>query len=190
MSQPNLYPHLLETTLEKKWVFQGKMLQVRQDRVALSDGKEAYREYVVHPGASCIIPFVSPTRLIMVRQYRYSVGKIMLEFPAGKLSPNEAPQLTAERELEEETGYRAKRWTTLGHCHACIGYGDEVIHYYAAEDLAQHGARPDEDEWVDALEMSVAEVYRAVDRGEISDSKTITGLLLAERKGLMPSRVG
>lgn len=184
-NKTHLDQHLLETTLEEQVVYRGKMLTLRQDRVRLSDGKEATREFVVHPGASCIVPLLPNNQIVMVKQFRYSVGKIFIELPAGKLSVGELPLDTARRELEEETGYRAKDWQALGSCHPCIGYGNEIIYYFVANGLTQHEAHPDEGEWVDTLILDVAEVFEMVDRGEITDSKSLAGLLLAKQKGLI-----
>jgi ADP-ribose pyrophosphatase len=175
--------HLIEHTNLEQSVFSGKMLQVQQDQVSLPNGKSATREYIRHPGASCIVPLVGYRRLIMVRQYRYAVKRVMLELPAGKLSPDELPLVTAQRELAEETGWVGNRWDSLGICHPCIGYSDEVIHYFVALELTPTPSHPDDEEFVEWVEMPVSEVLRQVDAGIITDSKTLAGLMMAQRQG-------
>ena len=106
--------HLIETKVSSEQVFDGKLLHVRRDTVRLPDGSLATREYVVHPGAVLIVPVLPDGRLVVERQYRYPVGQVFIEFPAGKLDPGEAEIATARRELAEETGYAAATWTPLG----------------------------------------------------------------------------
>lgn len=183
MSSPLSDPHLTETTLDSEQVFLGKLLHVRRDRVRLPNGGEAVREYVRHPGAVVIIPVLPNGRLIFERQFRYPVGKVFLELPAGKIDAGEDIRLTAERELHEETGYIAARWRHLGVMHPCIGYADERIEIFLAEGLEEHhtGQRLDEEEFLDLLELSLEEAVEAVRQGEITDAKTITALFWAEK---------
>lgn len=179
------YQHLIETTLQSQEVYHGKLLQVREDTVRLPDQSSARREYINHPGASCIVPILADQRLVLVRQYRYPIRKTMLELPAGKLSINESPRQSAERELEEETGYQAHTWLDLGACHPCIGYSNEVIYYFVARDLTEHLAHPDEGEFVETVVLPLSTVWAMVQAGEITDSKTLSGLLLARLQGLI-----
>ena len=114
-------PHLTETQVEGTRVFHGKLLDVRCDRVALPDGKESTREYIVHQGAAVVIPVLDNGDLLFERQFRYPLGKALLELPAGKIDPGEDVLVTAQRELLEETGYTAEKWRHVGLVHPCVG---------------------------------------------------------------------
>jgi len=178
-------PHLVETTVSSESVFDGKLLHVRRDVVRLPDGSLATREYVMHPGAVLIVPVLADGRLVVERQYRHPVGKVFVEFPAGKLDPGEAELVTARRELAEETGYVAATWTPLGRIHSVVGYSDEAIDFYVAEGLTHVGDKLDDGEFLEIITMSVDEMLAALDRGEITDAKTVAALLLyARRKAL------
>ncbi len=157
-------------------MFDGKLLHVRRDRVRLPDGGEATREYVVHAGAVLIVPRLADGRFVLERQFRYPVGQVMLEFPAGKIDPGEAPLATAQRELREEAGYTARIWQPLGTVHPEIGYSSEAIAIYAASDLAHVGAQLDEGEFLDVVLMSEDELLAAYDAGEMTDGKSVAAL--------------
>jgi ADP-ribose pyrophosphatase len=173
--------HLWETQVSSECVFDGKLLHVRRDIVRLPDGELATREYVVHPGAVLIVPVQADGRLVVERQFRYPVGQVFVEFPAGKLDPGEAELVTAQRELAEEAGYVAAKWTPLGRIHSVVGYSNEAIDFYVAEDLTHVGAKPDDGEFLEIVTMSVGELLAALDRGEITDAKTVAALLLYAR---------
>jgi len=174
--------HLIEQCIESESVWRGRLLDVRRDRVQLPDGKEGVREYIVHPGAVVIIPVLPSGRLIFERQYRYPVGRVMLELPAGKIDPHEDPLLTAQRELQEETGHTAIRWRHLGTMHPTIGYANERIEIYLAEALTALGSNQlDEGEFLELIELSLPEALEAVRRGELTDGKTLSALLWAEK---------
>ena len=175
-------PHLTETEVSSECVFDGKLLHVRRDVVRLPDGSLATREYVVHPGAVLIVPVLSDGRLVVERQYRYPVGQVFVEFPAGKLDPGEAELVTAQRELAEEAGYVAATWTPLGRVHSVVGYSNEAIDFYIAEGLTHVGAKLDDGEFLEIITMSVDEMLSALDRGEITDAKTVAALLLYTRR--------
>ncbi|MEN9887090.1 MAG: hypothetical protein RL758_1668, partial [Pseudomonadota bacterium] len=120
---PELQPaHLKETTLSSEAVYQGDFLHIRSDSVRLPDGTHATREYVVHPGAVMIVPLLEDGRVVVERQYRYPLHRAMIEFPAGKLDPGESVLACAQRELAEETGYRADEWARAGVLHPVISY--------------------------------------------------------------------
>lgn len=174
-------PHLTETTVSSECVFDGKLLHVRRDRVRLPDGTLATREYIVHPGAVLIVPVLADGRLVVERQYRHPVGRVFVEFPAGKLDPGEAELATAQRELVEEAGYEAATWTFLGRVHSVVGYSSEAIDFYVAEGLTHVGARPDDGEFLEIATMSVDEMLVALDHGAITDAKTVAALLLYVR---------
>ncbi|CAG0963294.1 ADP-ribose pyrophosphatase [Burkholderiales bacterium] len=175
--------HLVETKLDSEAVFDGALLHVRRDTVRLPTGRTATREYVVHPGAVLIAPRLPDGRWIVERQFRYPVGRVFLEFPAGKRDPGESALDTGRRELAEEAGYVARAWTRLGVIHPVIGYSDEAIELWRADGLEHVGRRLDEDEHLDILAMSGAELLAALDRGEITDAKTVAALFFLERGG-------
>ena len=174
--------HLIETKVSSEAVFDGKLLHVRRDTVRLPDGTHATREHIVHPGAVLIVPVLPDGRLVVERQYRYPLDRVFIEFPAGKLDPGEEELATARRELTEETGYVASTWTPLGTIHTLISYTNEKIDLYVAEGLAHVGARLDDGEFLEVVTMSVDEMLAALDRGEITDAKTVTALLLYARR--------
>jgi len=174
--------HLMETKVTSESVFDGKLLHVRRDTVRLPDGGLATREYVVHPGAVLIVPVLPDGRLVVERQYRYPAGSVFMEFPAGKLDPGEAELATAERELVEEAGYTATTWTPLGRIHSVVGYSNEAIDFFIAEGLTHVGAKLDTGEFLEIVTMSLGEMLAALDRGEITDAKTVAALLLYARR--------
>ena len=174
--------HLIETCIDSERIWQGRLLDVRRDRVRLPDGSEGVREYVMHPGAVVIIPVLPDGRLIFERQYRYPIGRVMLELPAGKIDPNEDSLLTAQRELREETGHAANQWRHLGTMHPTIGYANERIEIYLAQNLVSLGQNAlDEGEFLELVELSLPEAMAAVRRGELTDGKTLSALLWAEK---------
>ena len=171
-----------EQPLSSERVFSGGFLQVNRDLVRLPNGDRGSREYIRHPGAAMIIPRFDNGDLLLVRQFRYAPRLEFLEFPAGKIDPGESPEITAQRELLEETGCSAERWQHLGQCHPCIGYADEVIQIYLAEGLTEHGQpQLDEDEFVEPLRMPLSALESLVDSGEITDGKTLAGLYYLSR---------
>jgi ADP-ribose pyrophosphatase len=174
--------HLVEKRISSARVFDGKLLNVRQDTVSLPDGGQATREYIVHPGAVLIVPVLADGRLVVERQFRYPLNRVFVEFPAGKRDPGEAPLATAQRELIEETGYAATRWTPLGTVHTVVSYSTEAIDFFLAEDLAHVGAQLDAGEFLEITTLSVEEMLQALDRGEITDVKTVAALLMVERR--------
>ena len=169
--------HLRETQVESEQVWRGAFLDVRRDRVALPDGTVAGREYIVHPGAVMIVPILDDGRLVVERQWRYPIGKAMLEFPAGKLEAGKPVIDCAVRELVEETGYRATEWARAGHMHNAIAYSTEAIEVWFARGLVKGDRRLDDGEFLDVLETTEAELALASGRGEVTDAKTLVGLL-------------
>jgi ADP-ribose pyrophosphatase len=170
-------PHLRESRIEQVDAWRGAFLDVRRDRVAMPDGSEAEREYIVHPGAVMVVALLGDDRVVVERQWRYPMERAMLEFPAGKLEPGEPVLECAVRELAEETGYRAREWARAGVLHNAISYSTEGIEVWFARGLEAGERRLDAGEFLDVFDLSVAEVDEAARRGEISDAKTLVGLL-------------
>lgn len=173
--------HLVERLIEGAQVYQGHFLDVRRDRVALPDGRAAHREYIRHPGAVMVVPLLDDGRLLMERQYRYPMARVMLEFPAGKLDAGEAPLVCGQRELLEETGYSAAEWAYAGVLHNAIAYSDEGIHIYFARGLTRGAQQLDDGEFLELVTHTVDEVDRMAARGELTDAKTLIGLLWLQR---------
>jgi ADP-ribose pyrophosphatase len=177
MSTPSLLDRLKESTISSEQVFAGHLLTIFRDTVQLPDGQHGQREYVQHPGAVMIIPQFEDGSFLMEHQYRYPFHQVMLEFPAGKMEAGEETLETAQRELEEETGYCAKRWHYLTSFHPIVSYTTETIHCYLAQDLYATQARPDEGEFIETLTLSAQEALQGVQSGAIRDGKTILAIL-------------
>jgi ADP-ribose pyrophosphatase len=173
--------HLVERMLDSTEVYRGNFLQVRRDRVVLPDCSTASREYIRHPGAVMVVPLLSDGRLLMERQYRYPLGRVMLEFPAGKLDAGEDPLACGQRELFEETGYSAAEWAHAGVLHNAIAYSDEGIHIFFARGLKRGEQKLDEGEFLELVTHTVAELDQLAARGELTDAKTLIGLLWLQR---------
>lgn len=167
---------LLEKMVSSEVAYQGKFLKVLKDKVELPDGSESEREFIIHPGAVAILALMPDMQLILERQFRYPAGREFIEIPAGKIDPNEAPEDTARRELLEETGYSAKKWIYLGTVHPCIGYANEKIAYYLAQDLTLSDRQLDEGEFLEVLTLPLERAQEMALTGDICDSKTIVGL--------------
>ena len=180
--------HLREETIDSSQVYKGHFIELRRDRVRLPDGSEAPREYVVHPGAVMIVAMLPDGKLVMERQYRYPVRQTMIEFPAGKLDAGEGGLACAQRELWEETGYKAKRWAKAGIMHPVIGYATEIIEIWFADELTLGERHLDEGEFLDVFTASLDELEDWVRDGKLTDVKTIVGMMwLAKyRAGLWP----
>ena len=166
--------HLIEHSIKSELVHQGSFLQVRLDTVRLPHGGQATREYVVHPGAVVVIGLLDDGRVLLERQFRYPVGRVMTEFPAGKLDAGEQPLICAQRELLEETGYSAREWAYAGPMHLAIGYSDEVIHIFFARGLTAGERQLDADEFLDVCSMTPAELLDGVRGGQVTDAKTLS----------------
>ena len=166
--------HLTETLESSESVYRGRFLHIKNDMVRLPNGNLASREYVVHPGAVVIIPLLDDGRILLERQFRYPVGQVMTEFPAGKLDPGEDPLACAKRELFEETGYTAREWAKAGILHLAIAYSTEIIHIYFARGLSAGERQLDDDEFLDVRSASVEAFLAACHRGEVTDAKTLT----------------
>jgi ADP-ribose pyrophosphatase len=170
-----------EDTLDTEEVFSGKLLHVHRDQVRLPDGHRSVREWIKHPGAVVVIGVLENGKLLFERQFRYPLRRVFLELPAGKIDPGEHILDTARRELREETGYKAKTWRHLATMHPCIGYSDERIEIFLAQGLTYIGHALDEGEILEVIEVSVQDAMLSVRDGEITDGKTISALLWAEK---------
>jgi len=172
--------HLIETRIDGEAVFDGCLLHVRRDRVRLPNGGESVREYITHPGAVVVLAYLDNGQLLFERQFRYPLGRVFLELPAGKIDAGEDILTTARRELREETGYVADEWQYLGVMHPCIGYSDERIEIFAARGLRRDGeVQLDHNEFLDVIELDPAGLRQSILSGQITDAKTITALYLA-----------
>ena len=166
--------HLIETKISSEQVLKGNFLNILRDTVLLPDGKQATREYVVHPGAVVVIALLDDGRVVLERQHRYPVGRVMVEFPAGKLDAGENPQYCGQRELLEETGYSATQWAYAGPMHLAIAYSDEVLHIYFAKGLTLGERKLDEGESLDVFTATPAELLTMCGQGLVTDAKTLT----------------
>jgi len=173
--------HLRELGVASEEVFAGKLLHVKRDIVRLPDGKQATREFVMHPGAVVMIAELPNGKLLFERQFRYPLDRVFIELPAGKIHPGEDILLTAQRELQEETGYVAEHWHYLGVIHPCIGYSDERIEIFFARGLSHVGHALDDGEFLEVHELGLAEAIEAVRDGRLTDGKSVASLLWAER---------
>lgn len=163
-------------------IFDGLILHVQRDTVALPNGNSAVREVIRHIGAVCVIPVLENGDVIVERQYRYPLDRIILEIPAGKLDAPDEDRLSAiQRELREETGYTAGSWTVLGDFHPAPAYSDEFITMYMARDLKKGDRHLDEDEFLDVYTVPLKELVKDVMAGRISDAKTQVCVLKAAR---------
>ncbi len=180
MSKPD-DAHLIEHLLERQELFKGRFLHAFRDTVRLPDGGEATREYVVHPGAVVVVPLLQgpdgQLRIVLERQYRYPVGQVMVELPAGKLDAGEDPLRCGQRELLEETGYQAREWARAGQMHLAIAYSTEVIHIYFARGLSLGERRLDQGEFLDVFSATPEELMTWCREGRVTDAKTLSCML-------------
>ena len=168
-----------EKTIQSEQVFKGKVISLKVDDVTLPNGALSKREIVNHPGAVAVIAVTTDNKLILVEQYRKALERSIIEIPAGKLEPGEAPELTARRELEEETGYGCNELTYLQTFATSPGFADEVIHLFIARGLykIENAAMADEDEFVELLEVTLEEAEQMVAEQKIYDAKTAFAVL-------------
>lgn len=168
-----------EKTLSKKNAFDGKFIKASVYEVELSNGKKAIREVMHHPGGVVVVAQKDENTILMVKQYRYPIKQVALELPAGRLEIGEDPDLAIKRELEEETGYVAKNWKSLGYIYTTPGICDEKLYLYHASDLEYKKQNPDEGEIIEFFEYKIKDVFDLINSGEINDAKTICALTRA-----------
>lgn len=179
---------LSETTLSSEPVFDGALLHVKADQVRLHNGHITRREYIVHSGASCVVPVLDNGNIIFERQFRYPLRREFIELPAGKIDPNEAALATAQRELFEETGYVARDWQHLMTMHPCIGYSDERIEIFLARGLALREFERPAEESLEVFELSLSAALEWLAQGKITDGKTVIGILLLQQLSALENR--
>ena len=179
--------HLYETLVASSTAYQGHFLTLKRDPVRLPNGQNASREYVQHPGAAVVLALSDDGGIVLERQFRYPVGRTMLELPAGKLDAGEAPLHCAQRELREETGYTATHWAYAGQMHLAIGYSSEVLHIYFAQGLQQQARQLDEGEFLDVYTQPIAEFLQDCDAGRVTDAKSLSCAyyLLRQQAGIL-----
>jgi ADP-ribose pyrophosphatase len=164
--------HLQEKRISGEDIYGGIFLQMKRDKVSLPDGQEAVREYLIHPGAVAVVALLNDGRVLLERQYRYPLAKTCIEIPAGKLDSKEDHLSCAKRELEEETGYTARKWSYIRRIHPVISYSTELIDIYLAEDLVPGKSKLDDEEFLDVFAAPLEQLIAWVEEGEITDVKT------------------
>lgn len=167
-------------TLSTEQMFDGKIIKVFVDDVRLPDGRKARWERVLHPGAVGMVPLLSDGKIVLVRQFRHAVGKVLLEIPAGKLEEGELPEVCARRELAEEVGYRAGEMVKLAEFYNSPGFCDEYFHLFLARELEEGKAEAEADEFFLVEAVHIEEAFDMISAGEVRDAKTIIGITLTK----------
>lgn len=168
-----------EKTLERKEIFTGNLISVHVDEVELPDGNTSTREIVKHPGAVAVIPLTEDGKIVMVKQYRKPLERTLIEIPAGKIEPNEAPEVTAIRELEEETGYTTEQLKYVTSFYTSPGFADEIIHLYFTDTILplEEKVAGDDDEFIEIVELTLAEAEQCIKDNKIYDAKTAYAIM-------------
>ena len=169
--------NLIEKKVSSENVFDGVLLHVYKDEIELPNGNKATREYIKHQGAVCVVPVTDENEVIAVCQYRYPIGRVTIEIPAGKLDKGEEPLEAAKRELSEETGVESAEIEYMGGLYPSVAYTDEIIHMYLAKNLKFGEAHTDEDEFLNVVKIPLKEFAQMVMDGKIQDSKTMAAIL-------------
>jgi len=172
---------LKESRITTEVVYKGDFLDVRRDEVLLPNGKTGTREWINHPGAVVIIPILPNGEIALIKQFRYAARSEFLELPAGKLDEGEDPKACAFRELEEEIGYRAGKMQFIANIHPAIGFANEIMSIYLAEDLKKTNYNRDKDEFIELIPTNMEEALNLVWENKITDVKSIIGLLWLKR---------
>ena len=170
---------LKEKTITSEIKFEGKIVKARVENVELENGQKAYREFVDHPGGVGVVAITPDKKMLMVKQFRKAIEDETVEIPAGKLESGEDPLVCGIRELEEETGYKAKEFIALGFIYPSPGFTNERTYIYLAKDLYKGTVNPDEDEFLDILEMPIEEIHSMIIENKINDAKTVAGFYKA-----------
>ena len=167
-----------EITLSSERIYEGKILNLRKDTVTVKEGRVSHREVVEHRGGVVILGVTVEGKIPMIRQYRKAAGQVMFELPAGKLEKGEDPMEAALREFKEETGYTAAAIRHVSSFYPTVGYSEEVLHIYFAEDLTAGDMEPDDNESIDIEEYEPEALYKLIDSGGMNDGKSLIALLL------------
>jgi ADP-ribose pyrophosphatase len=173
--------HLKETQVDSELAYAGHFLKVQRDIIRLPDGKSSTREYIKHPGAVVILPLFEDGTVLLERQFRYPLGKVFIEYPAGKIDPGEDPLKCAQRELQEETGYTASDWQFLCTIHNAIAYSDEHLDIYLARGLTAGPSKLDDGEFLETFTATVSDLLTWIREGKVSDVKTVIGTFWLEK---------
>lgn len=173
--------HLKETQVDSEIAYEGHFLKVQRDTVRLPDGKQSKREYIRHPGAVVVLPLMDDGSVLLERQYRYPLERVFIEFPAGKIDPDEDPLACAKRELIEETGYTAGGWQFVCTIHNAIAYSDEHLDIFIARDLVAGERKLDEGEFLETFTATIPEMLEWIRTGKITDVKTVIGAFWLEK---------
>lgn len=173
--------HLIEKKISSEKIFDGVLLHVYKDKIELPDGNEAVREYIKHLGAACVVPLTDEMEVIAVKQYRYPIGRVTIEIPAGKMDAGEEPIEAAKRELSEETGVENADLEYIGGLHPAFAYADEIIHMYVAKNFVYGETHTDNDEFLNVVKIPLNEFVRMIMDGQIQDAKTISAILKVAR---------
>ena len=168
---------LKEDKISSTQIFSGKLIDLYLDNVRLPNGKKSTREWIDHPGAVCIVPILDNGNILLIRQFRYGPREEFIEIPAGKIDKNEDPLKCGLRELEEETGYKSNKLTFLTNIHPAIGFSNEKMWMYLAEELELSKKKLDEDEFLELLPTPLEKALEWVFSGKITDVKTIIGIM-------------
>lgn len=172
---------LEERALSTQTLLDGRFIKILEDQVALPDERISHRVYLTHPGAAAIVALFDDGSILLERQWRHALRQSFWELPAGKLDPNEAPLVCAQRELHEECGVTAQRWQHLGALHNAIGYSQERIEVYLAQDLTIGEQALDDGEFLEVVRVDLEEVFNMCDDGRITDVKTIVAMFWMKR---------
>ena len=172
---------LTEKRIDRKDIFEGYVFNAYLDKVEIADGSIRPREVIEHNGGVCVVAIDDEHNIYMVRQFRYAVGKALLELPAGKLEKGEDPLEAAKRELSEETGFSASEWMSLGFLYPTPGYCSEKIYVYLARDLTAGEIHLDDGEILVSEKLRLCDAVEMIMRGEVSDAKTVFGVLKADK---------
>ncbi|MDR0956850.1 MAG: NUDIX hydrolase [Endomicrobium sp.] len=171
---------MIEKLVKRNKIYNGSIIDVFCDKVKLSNGFITSREYLSHPGAAAVLPFLDKKNIVLVKQYRYPINQITYEIPAGKIDKSENPFECALRELEEETGYKVKKMKKLLLFHPTVAFSTELIYIYVAFGLEKGMKKTDNDEFVEQKVLNFNSAIKMVKSGKITDAKTIIALLYME----------
>jgi ADP-ribose pyrophosphatase len=174
-------PAQTERVISSRRIYEGRIVNVREDSVELPGGQRAVREVVEHADVVAVVPVDADGRVLLVRQYRLPAEQVLLEVPAGGVDPGETPEQAAQREIQEEVGYRATTLRPLGGFYVSPGYVTEFIHAFLATGLSESAAEADDDERIVVQRVPLADAVRMAETGGIMDAKSIVSLLLAAK---------